>query len=207
MSGFSNDSRGGSGKFANFKDGKIVTKIEGEKKTFTTLSGTMTAIYIDDAEYNGKEYRKVNVRLDHEDGETILGFPLSSGYGNAFCRLLPNVDPAKEVAISGGVTKDEKDPKKKYGNLFIEQDGKNVKWFFSSKTEHGDEVPEIKEATVGKGKNAKVVKDYSEREDFFERVIMKFDQKLQKLYGKKEKPKAPPKTADEVTEPLDDLSF
>lgn len=205
--GFSNDSRGGSGRFANFKDGKIITKIDGENKTYTSLSGLITAIYIDDAEYQGKEYKKINVRVQHEEGETILGFPLSSGYGNAFCRILPNVDPTREVVISGGTSKDEKNPDRKYGNLFMEQNGENLKWYFSSKTEHGKKVPEIVETTVGRGSNKKTVKDYSEREDFFEGVIAKFDAKLQKLYGKKEKPAPQPKTADEVTEPIDDLPF
>ena len=206
MSGFSNESRGGSGKFANFSKGKITTKIDGEKQTFNSLSGLITAIYVEDAEYDKKEYRKVNVRIEHESGITVLGFPLSSGYGNAFCRILPNIDPAQEIVIAPGLTPDKNNPTIKYGTVFIEQDKTPIKWYFSSKTEHGDKVPEIGETTIGKGKNAKVVKDYSEREDFFEKVIAKFDAKLLKLYGKKEKI-AKPKTADEVTEPIDDLPF
>ena len=204
MSGFSNESRGGSGKFANFSKGKITTKIDGEKQTFNSLSGLITAIYVEDAEYEKKEYRKVNVRIEHESGITVLGFPLSSGYGNAFCRILPNIDRVKEVVISPGLTPDKKNPEIKYGVVFIEQDGTPLKWYFSRKT--NNEIPEIKEVTIGKGKNARVEKDYSEREDFFEKVIAKFDAKLLKLYGKKEKI-AKPKTADEVTEPIDDLPF
>jgi hypothetical protein len=203
--GFTNDGGVGSGKFANFKDGKIVTKIDGEKMTFNALEGTIVAIYIEDDNYDNKDYRKVNCRIEHEDGVTILGFPLSSGYGKAFCCLLPNVDPTKPVKISGGIQKDKVNPKIKYASMFIEQDKKSVKWYYSKETKRL--LPEVVEETIGSGKNAKVVKDYSKREDFFERLITKFDEKLQKIYGKKDKVKAPPKTADEVTEPIDDLPF
>lgn len=202
MSGFSNDTKG-QGKFANFREGKIITKINGEKKEFTTLTGFIKAVYIDDANYDNKDYRKVNVLIEHDSGETILGFPLSSGYGNAFCRLLPNVDISKEVSISGSVTPDKNDPKRKYSSLFVSHGKTVLEWYYSKKNENDKKVPAIKEQTVGSGRNKKIVKDYSQREDFFERLIMAFDKKLQKMYGKKDKPK----TADDVTEPIDDLPF
>lgn len=205
MSGFSNDIRGGSGKFANFKDGKIVTKIDGEKKVFTTLTGTIRGVYVEPAEYQGKAYTKVVVCIDHIDGETLLGFPLSSGYGKAFCCLLPNIDITKEVSISGGTQPDKTDPTKKYASLFIEQDGKTLKWFYSKTNKNDDKIPAVEEIVIGKGKHARKERDYSKRDDFFERLIMAFDQKLEKKFGKKEKVKHV--AAEEVTEPIDDLPF
>jgi hypothetical protein len=201
--GFTNEAKGGSGKFANFKDGLIVTKIDGEKKTFTHLTGRIIGVWVEPAKYQDKEYTKVNVTIKHEDGETILGFPLSSGYGNAFCRLLPRIDIKKDVKISGGTQPDKTDPLKKYASLFIDQSGETLKWFYSKAGGNDDKVPAVKEVPVGTGKNKKMVKDYSAREDFFERLILKFDQNLEKEYGKKQIPV----TADDVTEPIDDLPF
>ena len=59
QSGFSNESRGGNGMFASFKDGKITTKVEGEKKTFTTLTGLIVDVDIEDAKFQVSQQLRV----------------------------------------------------------------------------------------------------------------------------------------------------
>lgn len=201
MSGFSNESGGGSGKYANFKEGKIKTKIDGEEKIFTTLTGLITSVWTTEEQYQGKDYTKINVQIEHNDDTTILGFPMSSGYGNSFCRFLPSINIEEESAISGVTQTDKVDPNRKYGRLFIAQGGENLKWFYSEKAGNENKIPAVEEKKVGKQK----VKDYTKREEFFAKLIHAFDKKLQKAYGEKEKKL--PKDAADVTEPIDDLPF
>jgi hypothetical protein len=210
--GFTNEPQTGASKYANFKDGMIVTKIDGEKKQFTHLEGDLIDIFTEDAEYQGKKYRKVVLTIEHEDGTTMLGFPLGSGYGNAFVRMCPNIDVDCPIKISGGTKPDKVDPTKKYATMFIQQQNKYVKWYFKEGTEANKKIPEVKKVTVGKGKGAKEVNDYSERDEYFETIITHFGVKLGQAIGKEakeraKKAKAQPRTADEVTEPIDDLPF
>ena len=67
--------------------------------------------------------------------------------------------------------------------MFISQDGKALKWFYTKDNAEGKKVPPIKEQKIGK----KMVKDYSDREAFFERLIIAFNKKLEKIHGKLEK--------------------
>jgi hypothetical protein len=208
--GFTNESRGGGSKFANFSKGNIVTKIDGEKKTFSHLEGDLVDIDIEDASYQDKPYRKLVLYIFHEDGLTALGFPLNSGYGNAFCRICPNINPAKPIKVSGGITPDEKIKDKFYSSLYIQQGGSYVKWYFKNDTPEGKKVPEVSTQTIGRGKSAKEVKDYSARDEFFEKVILRFLEKVQAIHPKGAaggKGKVKHQDPDDITEPIDDLPF
>jgi hypothetical protein len=206
--GFTKEQREGGSKFANFSNGMIVTKIDGEKETFSHLEGDIVDINVQDAEYQGKEYRKLILYIRHEDGVTQLGFPMNSGYGNAFCRICPNIDPALPVKISGGTTPDEKDKTKKYSSLFVQQKGSYVKWYFKNGTPEGKKVPEVAITVVGKGKSAKEVRDYSDRDEFFEKVIVLFLRRVQGRFPKgAEKFEVKHVDAADMTEPIDDLPF
>lgn len=209
--GFTNESgSNGGSKFANFSKGMITTKVDGEKKSFTHLEGDIIDISIEDAEYQGEAYRKIVLYISHEDGLTQLGFPFNSGYGNAFCRLCPNIDPSKRVKISGGTEPDPNDKTKSYSKLFVQQSGAYVKWFFKKDTDNGKLVPDVKIEKIGKGKSAKEVKDYSDRDEFFERVIVRFLEKVQVMYPKGAEgyhSKGGHQDATDITEPIDDLPF
>lgn len=206
--GFTNEQSEGGSKFANFSNGMIVTRIAGEKKSFSHLEGDIVDIDVQDAEYQGKPYRKLILYIAHEDGVTQLGFPMNSGYGNAFCRICPNIDPAKPVKISGGTTPDEKDKTKKYSSLFCQQGGAYVKWHFKNGTPEGKKVPDVAITVVGKGKSAKEVRDYSDRDEFFEKVIVTFLRKVQAKYPKGAAGfKTKHVDAADITEPIDDLPF
>jgi hypothetical protein len=206
MSGFSNEGGGGqNAKYANFSKGMLVTRIDGEKKTFRSLTGTIIDIDVQDAEFEGKPYRKIVLFIDHIDGVTQLGFGLSSGYGNAFCRILPNIDITKEVTISGGQTPDPKGGDKKYSSLFVMQDEAYVKWYFTKDNAAGKKIPAVVDMKDKKGKV--IGKDYSDRETFFEKVIVKKLSAIQELHGDAAKKLKKKPIKDEDTEPVDDLPF
>lgn len=203
--GFTNkQDGGGSGKYANFKDGKIVTKIDGEKRTFTTIDGDIVDVTISSEKYLDKEYEKITVWIAHEDGCTQLGFPLTSGYGRAFCKILPNIDATQPVEISGGSKK--LDNGNSYGTVFIRQRGTAVKWFFTANNEMGKKLPKIKEVLDGRGKV--IGKDTSELDEFLQGVIVKFLKKVQKRFPNGAADfKKTFADADQITEPIDDLPF
>lgn len=204
MSGFSNKQGGGSSKYANFKDGMIVTKVDGEKKQFTTLEGDLLDIDVEDAEYENKPYRKINLYIQHDAGVTILGMPLGSGYGQSFCKICPNIDVSKPIMISGGIDKIEGSAFT-YGKVYVSQDEKYVKWFYT-KTENAGKFPKAEEITIGKGKSARVEKDYTKRDEFCERLLYAFHEKLAKVWPNGAATAAKAKK-DAVNDPTSDLPF
>jgi hypothetical protein len=167
MSGLKNEPVTG-GKFLNFKDGKIIANIDGVKEEFTAVEGSLVELDIVDEEYKGKEYRKIVLFIKDDEGtEWKLGFPLESGYGNAFCSLALNIDYSKPVKISGGVKEMEND--KSYGMIFIRQEvaGKwvNLKWHY---TKESGIVPVGVKAKDRSGEYW----DFTERNDFFHKMLI-----------------------------------
>lgn len=168
MSGLKNEPVTG-GRFLNFKDGKIIANIDGAKEEFTAVEGLLTELDIVDEEYKGKEYRKIVLFIKDDEGtEWKLGFPLESGYGNAFCSLALNVDYSKPVKISGGIKEMEND--KSYGMLFIRQEnaeGKwvNLKWFYTK------ESAEVPSGVKSKDRSGEYW-DFTERNDFFHHLLI-----------------------------------
>jgi hypothetical protein len=170
MSGLKNEPVTG-GKFLNFKDGKIISAVSGTKEEYTSIEGTLFDLDIVDEEYKGKEYRKIVLFIkDNEGNEWKLGFPLESGYGNAFCSLALSVDYSKPVKISGGVK--EMENNKSYGMLFIKQpvnqpegEWKNLKWYY---TKESTEVPK---GVKSKDRSGEFL-DFSERNDFYHRMLI-----------------------------------
>lgn len=177
MSGLKNEPITG-GKFLNFKDGAIISAVDGEKKSYTSIEGFITDLDITDEEYKGKEYRKITLFIiDEDEAVWKLGFPLESGYGNGFCSLAFNVDFNKPVKISGGTKEMEND--KSYGMFFIKQpnqmgmvDGvrvweewKNLKWYYKKDSEG------IPTGVVTKDRNGTYT-DYTDRNNFFHEMLI-----------------------------------
>lgn len=163
MSGLRNEEIKG-GKFLNFKEGKIISAVSGQKESFTNVMGLITDLDIVDEEFKGKEYRKIILFITDDESETWkLGFPLESGYGTAFCSLAPNIDFSKPVDISGGIKEMEND--KSYGMMFIKQDGKNLKWFYTK------ESPDVPKGVKARDRSGEFW-DYSARNTFFHRMLI-----------------------------------
>lgn len=203
---FTNEPGSGSPKFANFKKGKIVHKVGNEKVEDTHIEGRIVFLTVEDADYEGESYRKLTLTLRGEDGtEILLGFPINSGYGQSFCCMCPNIDTAKPVKISGGIkTVAGKD----YSSMFVQQDGKFVKWFYTKDSEKKLPAPE---PINHKGKFVK--NDWTARNEFMEKLIEGFEKKVVKSNEKNPLPattKTLSKNKKEVAgtkSPDDDLPF
>lgn len=121
--------RGGPASYVNIIRGQFAYK-EGDQKILTdqALSGTLIDIEIVDDEYNNKKYKKLCLKLDDGSKVLQLQMKMGSGYANAFCMMIQNADLTKPLVFSP--TYDEPNGKPKTG-MFINQDGKALKWFYT----------------------------------------------------------------------------
>lgn len=209
MSGLSKDRPEGNFNFVNIKDGKLVARNDaGQKDSYESLTGFVKSLDVTDEEYNGKAYRKIVLFVVTKEGvEYRFGFPLESGYGNAFCCFSPNLDFKKEITFSAGVQ--ELDNGKKYGKLFAKQEGKNIKWYFTKDNEAGKKLPQGEQREDRNGPYT----DMTKRNDYFYKMLVdpkkSIFQTIKKAWNyEPAKPKqAAPTDADNVTVPMDDLPF
>lgn len=204
---------GNGSKYLNISKGKISHKAEdGEVRLHSGFIGVPIDLDIKDAEYEGAPYRKVVLFLvDPETGKLYeFGFSLSSGYGNAFACICPNITENRAIKIS---PKLEKKEGKSFGGMFVSEDNgekfEPVKWAITNANAEKMQRPEPVRTTIGKGKNAKEVVDYSDRNEYYEKVLFKFRSRLVKATGGVLSYKAPkskgPVDDGGVTEPMDDF--
>lgn len=107
------------------KDGRLVNE-----ELYKGWSGKISEIKTRETDY-GKEW---NVTIDDGDTKAILSFKYSSGYASSFLKALPNVNLDKDVTISPNVQ--EVDGKKRT-TIFLNQDGKAVKWYYTKDNPNG----------------------------------------------------------------------
>lgn len=176
--GFSNEQRGGGGKYINFRKGKLVNN--GEE--FLHFTGLLVDMDVQEDEYEGKKYNKITLYMVDEDNDNKLyhvQMAMNSGYGVAFMSMLPNIDVTLPFEISPGMRKGE-NTTKEFATLFVNQGNKHVKWFYKNTNE--DAKKRFPAAVVHKvGKEE--VKDYTKREEFMEKMIVAcLNKKLRPLY-------------------------
>jgi hypothetical protein len=116
------------------KDGRIV-----HEELYSGWEGKITNIGTRDSDY-GKEWQ---ITIEDNDGTAILSMKYSSGYANSFLKALPNVDLSKNVKLTPKVNIEGD---KKRTVLFINQDGKAIKWYFTKETPNG--LPGLKKVKI-----------------------------------------------------------
>jgi hypothetical protein len=152
--------------FANVKEGKIHIKAhkDAEPEIFTFIEGYITGLKVVDKEYEGTPYRQLNVNLSDGAGKTWqLQLRLSSGYGRAFCKILPNIELTKPVSIAPSVK--EVEGKKQY-TVFVRQDDKALTHAFTK--DNPGEMPPVEGPIKIKGVEHW---DDSKQQEFFESLI------------------------------------
>ena len=107
------------------KDGRTI-----HEELYKGWSGKIEYVKVRDTDY-GKEW---NVTIDDGDQKAVLAFKYSSGYASSFLKALPNVDLSKNVNIVPNISEVNG---KKRANLFINQDGKAVKWYYTKDNPNG----------------------------------------------------------------------
>lgn len=159
------------------------------EEIYDGVSGIITGIKTHEHPSFGKFW---NVTI--QDGEEIytLQMNYSGGYASAFLKTLPNVDLSKRVRFSPSM-KIEGDKKKV--TLFLNQDGKALKHFYTKENPNG--LPQMVQIKV----KGKMQWDDSAMMDFLEKMV------LTDIV-----PKLSKSTADEpvvvgIEEPEDEMPF
>lgn len=203
---------GSGGNYVYLSKGNLVTYPDGKKTIHenAALKGHVLGIDFDlRKDSKGEEQEVILVfMMGSENDSYTLCFPFESGYGAAFCKLAKNVDWSMVMEISASMT--DKDGKN-YTSLFIAQPNKegnweNIKWAY--KESEPGKMPPPKIVKVGN----KEMKDYTERNDFFRKLLVDFvGKKLKKLHPDFDPAKAKAKAKENPNSggepPVDDLPF
>ena len=116
--------------FVYVSRGLFVTgsKKQNNIQTHEELSGFITNVAFEDADYDGNSYRKIIITVtDPEDGKPYhLGISVNNGYGSRIQKMLPCVDFGDQVSISLAY---EEDTKK--CSAFIRQSTGQVKQYWT----------------------------------------------------------------------------
>lgn len=135
------------------KDGRVVNE-----EHYNGWMGKITNITTRESEY-GKEWQ---VEINDGTSTVILSFKYSSGYAASFLKALPNVNLSQPVTLIPKVTVDGD---KKRTTLFINQDGKAIKWAYTKDNPNG--CPGLKQIKV-KGQSTW---DDSDMMEFLEAMV------------------------------------
>ena len=135
------------------KDGRIVNE-----EHYNGWMGKITNIQTRESDY-GKEW---NVTIDDGTIPAQLQFKYSSGYASSFLKALPNVNFDVPVTLTPKITIDGE---KKRTTLFINQDGKAVKWYYTKDNPNG--CPGLKQIKV----KGQTTWDDSDMMEFLENMV------------------------------------
>jgi len=213
-------------KFFRFKEGKIIYKDKetGQVETSDGIRGLIQDVRITVENFEGEVYKQLAINLFDGEFNNILCMRLNSGYAKAFCKILPNIDLNKIVEIEGSYSPIEGSIRHASG-MFVLQDKKFVKWYFTNKLPNGMPL-----------KNESLPKDqqYDEQLEFFEQLLnevywklnnvpleargqMKFPPILQNIKSLNssaapvltddKKEVAEIQDAENIAQPIDDLPF
>jgi hypothetical protein len=137
------------------KTGKTV-----HEEFYDFIDGRIADITTRENEF-GKQWQ---VTLEDSTGRYVLQMPYSSGYSAAFLKTLPNVDLSASVKLIPKLTI-EGDKKKT--TLFVNQQGKALKFFFTRDNPNG--LPELKQIKV----KGKITWDDSDMMEFLDNMVEK----------------------------------
>lgn len=140
------------------KNGKIVNE-----EFYDYISGVIVGITTKDSEFG----RHWIITLRDGNDDFILQLPYSSGYSNAFLKMLPNMNIQKKVTLIPKQTIEEGGKKK--ATMFATQAGQPIKWFYTRENPNG--LPELK-GKPGKGaQKGKTIWDDSDIMEFLENMV------------------------------------
>jgi hypothetical protein len=188
--------------FVNIKEGKLYIKPkDSEVQFFDALSGTITKVDFAKEVFQGQEYEKAKIIIVDGDDRYQLQIRTDSGYFRGFCNSLKSGDPSKRIRVAPFYKKEND---KTQTTFFVSQNEKTLK-HFHTKDNPGD-LPQVEEITF----RGKKVWDGSKQIEYWKQWLLsiKFDHEV--IAGANtttQKQAATHVTADDITEPLDDLPF
>jgi hypothetical protein len=116
-----------------------MVKVNKEEKYFDTLEGMITKIVFRIKEWQGRSFEVAEVNVNAVGEAFVLTIGVDSGYFRGFMNSLRSSIKPKEILVIKPFYKEEAD--KKSSTVFIIQDGKNMKHFYTK--ENMGDFPEI----------------------------------------------------------------
>lgn len=124
-------------KARTLESGKVI-----HEELYDSLEGRITNVTFKDGDYG----TQLIITIENDGEVANLQMPLSSNPASGFLKCLPNLNPTAPVKFSPKM--EEKDGKRKT-TLFVNQDGKAVKWYWT-KDNQGKLPPLAKVKIKGK---------------------------------------------------------
>jgi hypothetical protein len=147
-------------KYYRFQEHNVISKINGEVKKFDAIEGKLTDAKITDEEFEGHPYKQLALNIYDGEENSILTMRIGSGYCNAFCKILPNIDLTETFEISAGTNVNKEG--KKISSVFVKQFGKSVKWYFTKENNNG-----LPQPVKIKNYYGKEIWDFNDQINFF----------------------------------------
>jgi hypothetical protein len=151
--------------YVNIRAGKLMVKKDGKETFFDTLEGVITKIVFRIKEWQGRSFEVAEVNVNAVGEAFVLTIGVDSGYFRGFMNSLRSSTKPNEMLTIKPFYKVEAD--KKTSTVFVIQDGKNMKHFYT-KDAMGD-FPEI-DIVVVKGQK---VYDNGKQVQFWKDWIIK----------------------------------
>ena len=149
--------------YVGIKEGKFVTKKDGQTHTHDHLSGVLSDIYIKMDGTYGPELL-VTIRDNGED--YVVQMLMRSGYARAFMSVAPNIALSEKLVLIPNAKNNTVTQRTEY-SLYVNQGGKGLKWCYTRDTPNGmpDAVPvKVKNETTGEVKDGW---DFTAQQEFF----------------------------------------
>ena len=121
-------------------------------------------LLIKEDSYQGTPYKKIVLLCRDKDESFNISFRLNSGYGIAFCSMLPKIDFREQMNILPSMS--EINGKKKT-TLFISQGGTYLEWHYTK--DHPHDMPPLKKVVI----SGRTIWDNSEQEKFLLSMLEK----------------------------------
>jgi hypothetical protein len=129
----------GSVVYVNTSKGKLTTKtMEGEVKTFDSLTGRLTGIEFKDDEYNGIKFEKLILTLDDGTSRYLLQMRMDSGYARGFLFAIKNADLSQDLTL---IPNAKEVNGKSQTTVFLKQGGTTLKWVWTK--DHPGDLPQL----------------------------------------------------------------
>lgn len=155
--------------YLNLKEGKFARKnANGDIDLFDSVSGVITEIEFKDDEYNGTKFRKLLLTLEDAGVKYLVQVRTDSGYYRGLTNSIGNADISQEVKlIASSKLGDNGKPQT---TIFVNQNGKAVKWKWSK--DNPGNLPELEKVKV----KGQMVYDNSKQLEFFEKFWLSLKQ-------------------------------
>lgn len=115
----------GSKTFLNIKEGKIARRLAGGGvESHDNLTGHLTGI----AWHDGNFGRELHLTITDGAESYLLQMKWDGGYSVTFCKIIKNADLRLPMTL---IPKFEEKDGRKRSSMFIQQDGRALKWFWN----------------------------------------------------------------------------